>query len=379
MNCGAKTEYIYLLQEREFIKTKENIYKIGMTRKKNFERFNQYPNGSVLLFQMMCDDCKMCETKILNIFKNKFNREKNVGNEFFSGDYNEMIDVIYTVIKNENYTCKNIRANNDKNINEELNSNETDDMYNIVNHSKSDSHYNDYVNDINDSNDYNINGDDYSDNDDSNNSSVDYDKCDEGNKINDFIRKIDISDRGLAKMCYEMRKYDIICGFKKNKKIFMHKKSDKWKNTNNDVEIRDLYNDLYRTINRYKEGKLSKNNNEKINKINEKLGNRHSINKSMDFLADLCFVENIENIEYLQRDNKIINIINEFIEISDNKKDYIKINELFKKTKNCIDINYTDFMNIFKHNTFYKDYFISRVRFKEKFIRSGLLGYRFKK
>ena len=32
--------YIYLLKEREFIKTKEDIYKIGMTKKPNHERFS---------------------------------------------------------------------------------------------------------------------------------------------------------------------------------------------------------------------------------------------------------------------------------------------------------------------------------------------------
>ena len=46
-------ELDYLLQEREFVKTKENIYKVGMTQKENYERFNQYPKGSVLLFQMI--------------------------------------------------------------------------------------------------------------------------------------------------------------------------------------------------------------------------------------------------------------------------------------------------------------------------------------
>ena len=43
------TQYIYLLQEREFIKTKEPIYKIGKTKQVNNKRFGQYPKGSVLL------------------------------------------------------------------------------------------------------------------------------------------------------------------------------------------------------------------------------------------------------------------------------------------------------------------------------------------
>ena len=31
-NYNMIINYIYLLQEREFIKTKENIYKVGMTK-----------------------------------------------------------------------------------------------------------------------------------------------------------------------------------------------------------------------------------------------------------------------------------------------------------------------------------------------------------
>jgi hypothetical protein len=41
--CENQIINIYLLQEREFIKTKENILKVGMTTKLNHKRFNQYP------------------------------------------------------------------------------------------------------------------------------------------------------------------------------------------------------------------------------------------------------------------------------------------------------------------------------------------------
>lgn len=50
-NTTITTNYIYLLQEREFIKSKENIYKVGMTKKKitndliNIQRFGSFiPN-----------------------------------------------------------------------------------------------------------------------------------------------------------------------------------------------------------------------------------------------------------------------------------------------------------------------------------------------
>ena len=95
------TNYIYLLQEREFLKTKENIFKVGMTTKQNHERFNQYPKGSILLFQLICDNCKNIEKQIITIFKENFIQRKDIGTEYFQGNYKLMIDSIYLTIKNE--------------------------------------------------------------------------------------------------------------------------------------------------------------------------------------------------------------------------------------------------------------------------------------
>lgn len=95
------TNYIYLLQEREFIKTNEKIYKVGRTTQENSKRFKGYPKGSVLLFQMICQDCKSLEGKIIEHFKEKFNQRRDIGTEYFEGDYTIMIDMIYTLIKSE--------------------------------------------------------------------------------------------------------------------------------------------------------------------------------------------------------------------------------------------------------------------------------------
>lgn len=95
------TQYIYLLQEREFIKTKEDVYKVGMTKKENYERFNQYPKGSVLLFQMICNNCKHMEKMVLTKFKETFKQRKDIGNEYFEGEYKKMIDIVYLTIKDE--------------------------------------------------------------------------------------------------------------------------------------------------------------------------------------------------------------------------------------------------------------------------------------
>jgi len=101
------TNYVYLLQEREFIKTNEKIYKVGMTQKENFERFNQYPKGSVLLFQIICHDCKNMEVQVIKQFKEKFIRRKDIGSEYFEGNYKSMIDIIYSTVKSEEENVEN--------------------------------------------------------------------------------------------------------------------------------------------------------------------------------------------------------------------------------------------------------------------------------
>ena len=61
-----------------------------MTKKENYIRFNQYPNGSILLFQMICNKCKNIEKEILKLFKQNFKLRKDIGNEYFEGDYQKM-------------------------------------------------------------------------------------------------------------------------------------------------------------------------------------------------------------------------------------------------------------------------------------------------
>jgi len=99
MDDISTLNYIYLLQEREFIKTSEPVFKVGRTQQINHERFRQYPKGSVLLFQMKCKNCHDSEKQILTAFKLKFIQRKDVGNEYFEGDESIMMDIIYQTIK----------------------------------------------------------------------------------------------------------------------------------------------------------------------------------------------------------------------------------------------------------------------------------------
>ena len=90
--------YIYLLIEREFIALNKPIYKIGRTKQDLNKRIESYPKGSRLLLQMYCcNDCIEIEAKLLRWFRIKYKSHKEIGAEYFEGDYRLMIADIYDV------------------------------------------------------------------------------------------------------------------------------------------------------------------------------------------------------------------------------------------------------------------------------------------
>jgi hypothetical protein len=93
-----KIQYIYLLQEREFVISKTPIYKIGKSKQENVSRFRQYPKGSSLLFQITCNDCDLTENILKKIFAEKYIKRPEIGSEYFEGDSKQMIKDIFNII-----------------------------------------------------------------------------------------------------------------------------------------------------------------------------------------------------------------------------------------------------------------------------------------
>jgi hypothetical protein len=98
---AIKCEYVYLLQEREFIHSGESVYKIGRTKQLNDKRFKQYPKNSMLLLQTICKNCVTCETQIINMFKQKYIHRVDIGSEYFEGNYSEMKRDIFNIVMKE--------------------------------------------------------------------------------------------------------------------------------------------------------------------------------------------------------------------------------------------------------------------------------------
>jgi hypothetical protein len=115
-NNNNNNEYIYLVQEREFIKTNEPIYKLGKTKQECLKRICNYPNGTKLLIQIICNDCDKYERELINKFKEIFIQKKEIGYEYFKGDKYKMIEIIYNLIWENNIKINN-ENNDDKKCN----------------------------------------------------------------------------------------------------------------------------------------------------------------------------------------------------------------------------------------------------------------------
>ena len=69
---------IYLIKEREFKKTNEEVYKIGRSHKIS-ERIKGYPKDSSLHLIVLCKECEIVEKKLINLLTNKFKLLNNYG------------------------------------------------------------------------------------------------------------------------------------------------------------------------------------------------------------------------------------------------------------------------------------------------------------
>lgn len=88
-----KSGNLYLIWEREFLKSGENLFKIGRTDNIR-RRLSQYPKGSRLLFSIYTPDCLTAERELIRKFKSTFKPRADIGREYFEGESYCMIDVI---------------------------------------------------------------------------------------------------------------------------------------------------------------------------------------------------------------------------------------------------------------------------------------------
>jgi hypothetical protein len=93
------SNFIYLIREREFNENNKEIYKIGKTTQTKLKRINAYPNDSILYLYKECSDCHLSEKEIIKLFKIKYIHKNQIGNEYFEGNREDMMDDICNIIK----------------------------------------------------------------------------------------------------------------------------------------------------------------------------------------------------------------------------------------------------------------------------------------
>ena len=87
--------WMYLVQEREFVRAGENIYKVGQTVEIG-RRLVKYPSGSIpyLVLHTGGNDHVELEKNILQQFRKMFISRKDIGLEYFEGDVGQMMEII---------------------------------------------------------------------------------------------------------------------------------------------------------------------------------------------------------------------------------------------------------------------------------------------
>ena len=95
------SSYFYMLHL--YPSNPDNIIKIGRTSRDFNDRFNEYKQNTTnpkILFVCSIDNSYQAEKELLLIFKNKYTIRKDFGNEYFTGDINDMRQTIYKYFMN---------------------------------------------------------------------------------------------------------------------------------------------------------------------------------------------------------------------------------------------------------------------------------------
>lgn len=90
---GDALGHLYLLKEREFVKTGEPVYKFGRT----FDlmtRFSQYPKSSQLIYVASSADPVAHERCVLHALRLRFLNRRDIGAEYFEGDLYDILAVV---------------------------------------------------------------------------------------------------------------------------------------------------------------------------------------------------------------------------------------------------------------------------------------------
>ena len=98
------TEYIYLFHTKEFVNSRQPIYKFGKTTKLNHGALEEHPVGTIVIFQISCDDCHVLERKINSFYTVNYEPKKRNERGYFRGSHHSMFDDMFMFFRNSKKT-----------------------------------------------------------------------------------------------------------------------------------------------------------------------------------------------------------------------------------------------------------------------------------
>ena len=91
------SEGVYLLVDREFRESQQNVYKIGREKSNCVDTFEANPCD--FIFFICVEDSLSVENAMKSRFKELFKWRSDIGLEYFEGDQNAMITEIFSIAK----------------------------------------------------------------------------------------------------------------------------------------------------------------------------------------------------------------------------------------------------------------------------------------
>lgn len=105
-------QFIYLVRPREYAQKYEDVYKIGRTGDYLYNRLDGYSKSTEIILAMPVNDSITLETELKRLFTTLYIKRKDIGDEYFQGDVQLMIQTIVgTLYPDKLY--KNIKINTD--------------------------------------------------------------------------------------------------------------------------------------------------------------------------------------------------------------------------------------------------------------------------
>jgi hypothetical protein len=99
MGYTSLLQYVYIVHEREFVKSGNPTFKIGKTGNvDSYKRICAYPKNSILLALMPTKNCHIVEKELIILFAKKYKQMIEYGVEYFQGNIHSMVKDMYMFI-----------------------------------------------------------------------------------------------------------------------------------------------------------------------------------------------------------------------------------------------------------------------------------------